>query len=261
MILTVLALVATVVLIGPVTPSTGNDLGVVLMHGKLGAPSGYVAGLASALESEGYLVSTPTMPWAGTRTYDATFAEAMREIDREIDALRAKGAKFVVAAGHSLGANAALGYATSRDGVDGVIVLAPGHVPEAPAWIRLLGADVKEAKELIATGRGKEKHRFTDTNQGRTHPIVTTAEAYLSWFDPEGPAVMPTSAASFRTSIPLLVVVGSRDRTARGKDYIFDKAPPHPKSKFITVSAGHVDVPSAAIDDIVAWLISLRHPS
>ena len=247
-------------LIGSIAPSNSNDLGVVLLHGKLGSPSGYVARLASNLERKGYLVSAPTMPWAGNRIYDTTFEEAMREIDRETDSLRQRGAKWVVVAGHSMGANAALGYAASRSGVSGVIALAPGHVPEDSAWIKLLGADVKQAKELIATGKGNEKYRFTDWDQnaGQRYPIVTTPAVYLSWFDPEGPAVMPKSAASFRTSIPLLLVVGSREPFARGKDYIFEKAPPHPKSKFITVSAGHTEVPSAAIHEVITWLILLR---
>jgi len=85
--------------------------------------------------------------------------------------------------------------------------------------------------------------------------VAATAEVYLSWFDPDGPAVMPKSAASFKVPTPLLLVVGSGER---GKDYVFDKAPPHPKSRFVTVPADHFAVPSAAIDEVVTWLGSLR---
>ena len=95
-------------LVGHIAPAAGDDLGVVLLHGKGGSPSGYVRELAFALQSKGHLVSAPTMPWAQNRIYDASFDEAMYEIDRAIDSLRQKGAKFVVVAGHSLGANAAL---------------------------------------------------------------------------------------------------------------------------------------------------------
>jgi pimeloyl-ACP methyl ester carboxylesterase len=213
--------------------------------------------LASSLQSEGHLVSTPTMPWAQNRIYDASFDEAMQEIDREIDSLRQKGAKLVVVAGHSLGANAALGYAASRNGAGGVIALAPAHSPELPAFIKRVAQDVRRAKDLVATGKGKEKHRFADVNQGRSLEVAATAEVYLSWFDPEGAAVMPRSAASFKVPTPLLLVVGSHDRGAMGKDYIFDKAPPHPKSRFVTVAAGHFAVPSAAIEEVVTWLGSL----
>jgi len=239
-------------------PAAGNDLGIVLLHGKAGSPSGYVRELASALQSQGHLVSTPTMPWAQDRIYDASFDEAMREIDREIDSLRQKGATFVVVAGHSLGANAALGYAASRDGAGGIIALAPAHTPELPAFSKRVGQDVSRARDLIAAGKGKEKHRFSDVNQGQTLEVTATAEVYLSWFDPGGRAVMPKSAASFKIPTPLLLVVGSRERTAMGKDYIFDKAPPHPKSRFVSVPADHFTVPSAAIEEVVTWLGSLR---
>ena len=139
-----------------------------------------------------------------------------------------------------------------------MIALAPGHAPEARSMTKLVGADVQEAKALIAGGKGKVQRRFTDTNQGQTYSIMTTPEIYFSWFNPEGSAVMPRSAASFTTPIPLLVVVGNHDRLARGKDYIFDKAPPHPKSRFASVSAGHVEVPGAALDEVLGWLASLE---
>ena len=245
-------------LIGPVAPAADSDVGVVLLHGKGGSPSGYIRELASALRSKGYLVSTPTMPWAQNRIYDASFDEAMREIDREVDALRQKAAKFVVVAGHSLGANAALGYAASRDGASGIIALAPGHTPELQGFTRRLGSDVDRARALVAAGKGRERQRFGDVNQGQGSEVAATAEAYLSWFDPNGPAVMPRSAASFKAPTPLLLVVGSGDRTAMGKDYIFDRAPPHAKSRFVTVAADHFAAPSAAIEEVAAWLEALR---
>ena len=245
-------------LIAHAAPAAGDDLGVVLLHGKGGSPSGHVRELASTLQSQGHLVSTPTMPWAQHRIYDASFEEAMQEIDRAVQSLRARGTKFVVVAGHSLGANAALGYAASRDGAHAIIALAPAHTPELPAFVKRVGQDVRRARDLVATGKGKEQHRFSDVNQGRALEVTATPEAYLSWFDPDGPAVMPRSAAAFKAPLPLLLVVGSHDRTAQGKDYIFDKAPTHPKSRFVTVPADHFAVPSAASKEIVGWLGSLR---
>lgn len=245
----------TVALVGHVAPAAGDDLGVVLLHGKGGSPSGYVRELASTLQSKGHIVSAPTMPWAQNRIYDASFDDAMREIDREIDSLRQKGANFVVVAGHSLGANAALGYAASRDGVGGIIALAPAHTPELPGFMKRVAQDVSRARSLVATGKGKEKHRFSDVNQGQRLEVAATADVYLSWFDPDGRAVMPKSAASFKIPTPLLLVVGSGDH---GKDYIFDRAPQHPKSRFVIVRADHFAVPSAAIEEVVTWLNSLR---
>jgi pimeloyl-ACP methyl ester carboxylesterase len=236
----------------------GDDFGVVLLHGKGGSPAGYIRELAAALQGRGYLVSTPTMPWAKNRIYDASFEEAMIEIDLHVNALRQKGARQVVVGGQSLGANVALGYAASRGRVDGIILLAPAHNPESQAFARRLGADVRRARAMVAAGKGKEKQAFSDLNQGQLFEVNATAQIYLSWFDPDGPAVMPRSAAAIKAPAPLLFVVGSGDRTAPAKDYIFDKAPAHARSKFVTLTADHFTLPTAAIEEVVSWLAMLR---
>ena len=238
--------------------AAGDDVGVVLLHGKGGSPAGYIRELAAALQGRGYLVSTPEMPWAKDRIYDASFEEAMAEIDRQVDALRQKGAKLVVVGGQSLGANAALGYAAARGRLGGIIALAPAHNPEIQTFARRMGPDVRRARALVAAGKGKEKQAFSDLNQGQVLEVTATAEVYLSWFDPDGPAVMPKSAASIKTPTPLLFIVGSADRSAPAKDYIFDKAPAHAKSKFVTVSADHFTLPTAAIEEVLTWLVALR---
>ena len=65
-----------------VAAAAANEVGVVLLHGKGGSPSGYVRELAVALQSKGHPVSAPAMPWAKDRIYDASFEEALGEIDR-----------------------------------------------------------------------------------------------------------------------------------------------------------------------------------
>lgn len=52
-----------------------------------------------------------------------------------------------------------------------------------------------------------------------------------------------------RKKWPLLLVIGSADRNASSKDYIVDKAPAHTESRFVTVSADHFSVPTAAIEE------------
>jgi len=245
------------VLAGHIVQAAQNDVGVVLLHGKGGLPSGNIRELAAALQAKGYLVSAPTMPWAKDRIYDASYEDAMGDIDREVESLRQKGAKLVVVGGHSLGANVALGYGARRSGLGGIIALAPAHSPESPIFGKRVGSDLARARGLVAAGKGKEKQRFSDLNQGTLMEVNASAEVYLSWLDPDGPAVMPKSAAAFKAPTPLLIVNGSGDRTAAGKDYIFDKAPPHPKSSFITVSTDHFSVPRAAIEEVAAWLAAL----
>jgi pimeloyl-ACP methyl ester carboxylesterase len=234
-----------------------QDVGIVLMHGKEGSPERVIDELASELRAKGYLVSTPVMPWSRGRIYDRTFEEALNEIDREVDVLRSKGAKKVVIAGQSLGANVALGYAAARPSVGGVIALAPGHNPESPRMRERTADDIKRARELVASGRTSEVDRFTDRNMGRSFVVIVTPQIYLSWFDPDGLAVMPRSASAIKQPVPLLFVVGSRDRISRPKEHIFDKAPPHSKSKYVTVEAHHLEVPSASVSEVISWLESL----
>jgi hypothetical protein len=52
-------------------------------------------------------------------------------------------------------------------------------------------------------------------------------------------------------------MVGSLDPWATPKDYVYDKAPFHPKSRFVTVSADHLGVPSASIEVVLEWLESI----
>ena len=85
--------------------------------------------------------------------------------------------------------------------------------------------------------------------------------SYLSWFDPDGPAVIPKNAAAIGAAphpVPLLWVVGKLDPIdRRGPEYAFDAAAKNPKSKYIEVFAGHLTTPLVARKQVVAWINSL----
>ncbi|HEX5125458.1 MAG TPA: hypothetical protein VFW00_01840 [Rhodocyclaceae bacterium] len=232
-----------------------KDIGIILMHGKEGRPAApNMVRLAKVLRDAGYLVSTPEMPWSHDRIYDATVDQAMSEIDREADALRKGGAKRIVVAGHSQGANAAIRYAATRS-VDGLIALAPGHSPEFLA--KQLSGDLARARQMIAQGKGDERGEFKDVNVGHDLTVTTTAAIYFSWLDPEGSAVMPLNAVDIKSPLPIFMAVGSHDPVTRPQSYIFDKAPAHTKSRYITVNADHIGVPDAASAELVTWLDTL----
>ena len=109
--------------------AASSDVGVVLMHGKWGTPQSMSA-LASELGSRGYLLSNAEMPWSGRRLYDVDYPAALKEIEQQVNDLRAKGAKRIVVAGQSMGANAAVAYASSGFPLDALVILSPGHFPE-----------------------------------------------------------------------------------------------------------------------------------
>src|SRR5437868_5776646 len=79
------------------------EIGIVVMHGKGGAPTKLVAGLAKWLGNQGYRVANLEMPWSGQRNYDKTVPEAVAEVDAALASLRSQGARKVFVCGHSLG--------------------------------------------------------------------------------------------------------------------------------------------------------------
>jgi pimeloyl-ACP methyl ester carboxylesterase len=238
-----------------------HGLGVVYLHGKAAWPGALNGGILSALEDEGALVATPEMPWSFHRRYAATYDQAMGEIDAVVADLKAKGATRIVVIGHSLGANAAIGYAARHPDLAGIVALAPGHLPETERMRSFVADAVARAKQLIAAGQGNVPQSFPDMAQGI--PLVATATpvVYLSMFDPDGPAVIPKNAAAMgaaATPVPLLWVVGKLDPIdRRGPEYAFDAAAKNPKSKYIEIFAGHLTTPLAARKQVVDWINSL----
>lgn len=231
--------------------------GVVLMHGKFGTAGAFLGGLKAALEREGAIVVTPEMPWSLRRIYDASYEDAMLEIDRAVEDLRRRGATKIAVGGHSMGANAALGYAARREGLAAVIALAPGHPQDT--WFMQLRtrSGLKRAREMVAEGHGDVVATFPDTAQGVPFPVRTTANIYLSLFDPEGAAAMPRNAEAMGP-VPLLWVVGIADPIFfKGREYVFDRGAKNPKSRYIEIAGTHMTTPFQARHMVVDWLKSL----
>ncbi len=249
--LCLLLLIAT-----PVAAAGLQGTGVVFLHGKGVWAGAFDGGIPAALQAEGAVAVSPEMPWSFSRIYGATYEEAMREIDSAVAGLKAKGATRIVIIGHSLGANAAIGYAAHRHGIAAVVALSPGHLPET-AEMRARTADaIVEARKLLAAGE-KSRHTWPDRVQGIPTFATASPAVYLSMFDPDGPAVIPKNAAALH-GVPLLWVVGISDPIfERGRDYAFARAPKNAKSRYLEVSAGHLTAPRAARSEVIEWLKSL----
>jgi len=245
------------VLVMGATPASA-ETGIVVLHGKGGKNLGKAPTkiLARVLEEKGFLVAAPDMPWQADRIFDKTLDEAMTEIDGIVADLKSRGADKIVIAGHSLGANVAIAYGARREGLAGIAAMAPGHVPEV--WGGRIAGDLARAREMVAAGKGGEKADFDDFNQGRTTTYSLTANIYLSWYDPDGDAVIPKNAAKLKPGTPLLWIVGEQDRMAeRGETYAFAKAPPHPKSSYQVIGGGHKATPKKGRKEILQWLKGL----
>jgi pimeloyl-ACP methyl ester carboxylesterase len=242
-------------------PANLHGTGIVFLHGKGGWPGGFDGGLITGVKEEGALVATPEMPWSFHRRYDATYDQALAEIDAAIAGLKAGGANRIVLVGHSLGANAAIGYAARHPELAGVVALAPGHLPEVGNLRSYVSDAVARAKALIAEGKGNVPQSFPDMGQGIPLTATATPIVYLSWFDPNGPAVIPKNAAAIGAAaspVPLLWVVGKLDPIdRRGPEYAFNALAKNPKSKYLEIFAGHLTTPMIARRQVIDWINAL----
>ena len=242
----------------PASSADLEDLAVVYLHGKGAWAGAFDGGLVSFLHDAGAMVAAPELPWSFDRIYDATYDDAMREIDVVVSKLKTQGRRTqIVVIGHSLGANAAIGYAASHGPLAGVVAITPGHLPEIEDMRRLTHDARVEAARLVAAGQGDVPHAFPDAIQSVTTSVTATPRVYLSMFDPDGPAVIPKNAAAM-PAVPFLWVSGRFDQSAPpGRDYAFTLAAKHPKSRYVEVSAGHLSVAWMARTMILDWLKSL----
>ncbi len=234
-----------------------GEFGVVLLHAKWGAPQ-RLETLARDLEKQGYLVSIPEMAWSGERMYDIDYAAALQEIEKHGNALRARGAKRVIVAGQSLGANAAVAYASSGRSVDGLVLLSPGHFPESGMGKRL-NPSIERARSLMAANKGSQLATFEDINQGQIRVVRTTARNYFSYFDPEGLGAMTRNIRKLPKPLPLMLVIGSDDPFLPESRAMFDSAPSSPASRYLVLDGDHFSVPGAVSGELLKWLGTLAN--
>lgn len=252
-------LLALALCAAPAPASAAERLGVVVLHDKNGGADKQLTELLRVLRNVGFTVLTPELPWSKKRGFDATYQQALVEIGLAVEELRLSGCTQVALAGHGLGANAALGYAASRDGIFAIAALAPSHDPQRHREVFL--PDVRKARSLMSSAGGHTRSLFVDINLDKDYDLSTTAEVYLSFNDPDGAAVMPRSAAALKEPVPLLWVVGLRDPLIHlGRSYVYAKAPSHPNSRYEEIPADHLGVPREAARLVAEWLRGLSLP-
>jgi pimeloyl-ACP methyl ester carboxylesterase len=229
---------------------------MLLMHGKWGHPNN-LAQFGKQMEAV-CDVKGIEMPWSRRRMYDQPYLVAIEEIGSQVKALRDQGYKNILLVGHSFGSNAALAYMAVRGDVDGIVALAPGHSPELTYRRGIGRAQVEQARQWVAEGRGAEWIDMEDFNQGRSRTVRMRADVLWSYFDPAGLGHMPLSASKFLKPVPLLWVIGTGDPLyGGGAGFAFNKAPVHPASKYLVVEADHMTTPEAAVAPTLDWVRSL----
>lgn len=231
-----------------------NDVGVVALHGKQGTP---MQSFVSALEAAGFSAVSPELPWSQRRIYDRTYEQALEEVDAAVEELKKRGTRRIVIAGQSMGASAALRYGATREGLAGVVVMAPGHRIDVPEFGNRFAEDLSRARHLISVNRADDVETFRDFNVD-AFKVRTSPRIYLSIFDPEGAAAFSKNAPLLRAGTALLWVVGRRDfGFAAGEGYAFARAPAHASNRYVVIEAGHADTPSKALPVVIEWLRAL----
>ena len=250
----------------PPEPATGapatacvakSEVGVLIMHGKLGRPDSYVAPLVKALRDEGYLVKADEMPWSQKRRFDKTVDESMAEIDAAVESLRQQGARRVVVGGHSLGGAATLRYGATRTGIAGLLLVAPGFNPETSYFQGIVASAVQKARAALDAGRGDQSDTYTDIdNDGGAVALVTRARTYLDWYGASSTISMSRNAPAVAPGPAVLWILASGDAAYlrnNSRDW-YGRIPPNPQSRYVLLEATHIAAPAAAVDHVKAWL-------
>lgn len=211
------------------------------------------------LYEDGFLIESPRCAWSKLNKYSHPVDIALSKcITPRIKRLRKRGATKIVTLGISLGANAAIRAGVVINGIDAIVAMAPGHTPEHEFTRQSLDAEIRYAKEKIKSGNEQEKIEFEDFDQGQKKRLEVSAENFLSWFDPEGKAVMGLNAPKIKAGVAFLWIAGKDDIISDGTGRkIYDSVPSNPKSKFVHVEGGHRDVRKYGKEIIFTWLKAL----
>jgi pimeloyl-ACP methyl ester carboxylesterase len=236
-----------------------SQVGIVVMHGKGGAPTKLVAGLANWLAKQGYQVANLEMPWSGARNYDKPVPDGVAQVDAALASLRSKGATKVFVCGHSLGGLFGLHYAGVGK-FDGLIAIAPGGDAGGAFYRQQLGGSVHRARQMVADGRGSERASFDDYENARgSYSIETTAASYLSWFDPDGAMNQGKAMGALNPAIPILYIVPTGDYPGllRAKDVFVPRLPKNPKTRLYEPAATHQSSPWESHEEIRRWIVEV----
>src|SRR5215212_2111770 len=156
------------------TPTAAAEkLAIVMLHGG-GSSGSQFDDVRPVIEKAGYRIVTPDMCWAQTRQFDASAEGCLADVDKQVNRLKAEGYERIVIAGHSRGGIYAIYYAAHRQGLAGVIAMAPSGPPTGMDSNSLA---VRLAHEMIKQGKGEQAINWSSG----INELWATPNVYLSW--------------------------------------------------------------------------------
>lgn len=244
-------------------PTSAARVGVVILHGKGGQPTGLVAELATYLQSQGFQVRNLEMPWSGKRQYDASPVQAQQEVVDAFDELGRGGALRRVLVGHSQGGVFALHLAGVLP-LDAVVAIAPGGNTGTELFAQKLGTHLAAARAQISAGHPDETGDFFDYEGSKgLIPVRTRADWYAAWFDPEGVMRQERALRAVSPAVPVLYLAPTGDLPTlkRLNPGLFSLLPKHPQTRWEQPAASHTDAPTAARERIGQWIADVVPPA
>ncbi len=165
--------------------SAQSRTGIVLVHGKQGSEHN-LQSLADALTAAGYAVERPEMCWSRRRIYDRAVPRLpARHRRRGGTAARGRAPRPSSSPGRASAAMRRWAYGARRDGLLGVIAMAPAPAMEFISRRPDIGESVAKARQMVAQGLGELRAVFKDVNLGEAFEVATTANIYLTFLSPE----------------------------------------------------------------------------
>jgi pimeloyl-ACP methyl ester carboxylesterase len=254
-------LVLVAAMIGFQAQAQSISIGLVLMHGKGGSPTKFVADLASMLEGRGIQVANLEMPWSARRGYDVSVESAEAEVEAALARLRANGVAKVFVAGHSQGGIFAL-YFGGKHAVDGVVAIAPGGNVGSNVFREKVVDALALARKNVEDGKGADKVQLSDYEGSKgTYPLLTTSANYVQWFDPEGAMnqVLAIKAITANTPVLYIAPVNDYPALARANGPMFELMAKHSMTRLFEPASSHLNAPTASAQTIGEWLTAVAN--
>jgi pimeloyl-ACP methyl ester carboxylesterase len=255
-------------------PQRDSDSVVILVPGGTTGAALYPAHdyspLAAALTEKGYAFLLSNMRASYNNPY-AEYGDAVMDIAAFVEYAKSKGYARIAVLGISLGGPRMAQYMAERDDpavkAVGFIASIPSpylefQIRSSEAEKRRLEETLKQARELVAQGKGEQPVEYNDWFPGGVS-VMGTAKSLISFFGaPTDPGTPSSVKYGPKIKVPALVIHGEKDELALppNAQKIYDSLTASPQRDLIWVKgASHFLTPGPLAESYARlttdWLV------